>query len=506
MDSFQIYQLLGGIVEFTWIVVSVEPSEVLVGADFAETTINTAVDIEVLVNDQSSFGDVELNGIALVNNGSATFDDGSGFISFNPEPGFTGFAYLNYTVCDDLGTCGQGTVTINVVDYSSPDQSETRTVFTKKNHSQVVFIPLDFTIADEPENGSFDVVTNTYNPNQDYIGDDVFTFTDGNTTITVEMSVLDYEEREWATDDKVFTSIGSTVEFNVTDNDASPSCFTLVTQPTYGRIEANPAVPGLLTYYPPNDEDFTGVDKFTYSVKPPLCAGEPEIATVEVHISNYEPSAAKYFMATPKQTPLIISYDIPVSNFGFTIKQQGTLGTALYLPGLVDTVIYGTHITGRNIIVYIPDFDVLSGQDELEVEYCLSSSGGECAHSSDLKVEIIIFDSGLPEGIPDCALDCVYPGDHNHDGQVDISDLLPLGVAMGEKGKPRANATMDYWYGQYAEDWEGMYEPSSVNLKHLDADGDSIITAFDTARSIAFTVIHMILFRSVFLPLIGQFV
>ena len=481
VDSFQIYRWLGGVLEFTWIIVDVQPSEVFAVADFAETLVNTAVDIEVLINDESTVGAVALNGISLVNNGAASFEDGTGFISFQPDPDFVGFAYLNYTVCDEMGACGQGTVTINVIDNSVSSQSETRTVFTKKNQSQVVFVPLDFAVLDAPENGSFDLGTNTYVPDQDYIGQDIFTFTDGGTTITVEMSVLDYEEREWATDDRVFTSIGSTVEFNVTDNDASgSSCFQLETQPMFGRIELHGST-GLMTYFPPDDEDFTGVDEFTYSIKPAFCAGEPEIATVEVHVSNFEPSSAKYFMATPKQTPLVISYDIPVSNFGFTIKQQGQLGTAIYLPGLADTMIYDQHITGKNIIVYIPDYDVLTGQDELEIEYCLSSSGGECVHSKDLKVEVIIFDTGLPEGLSDCAIDCVYPGDHNHDGQVDISDLLPLGAAMGEKGKPRPDASMDYWYGQYAEDWEGMYEPVSINLKHLDADGDSIITAFDTA-------------------------
>ena len=107
----------------------------------------------------------------------------------------------------------------------------------------------------------------------------------------------------------------------------------------------------LLTFL---DENFIGVDEFTYSVKAPGCSGEAELATVQVVVSNYEPSASKYFMVTPKRTPLVIGYDIPVPDYAFKITTQGEFGKAFFLSGEVDTLIYGQIVKGRNIIIYIP--------------------------------------------------------------------------------------------------------------------------------------------------------
>ncbi len=479
IDYFSLIMTVQGFPKKMWYKVTVNRSVVTAAADFAETSTDTPIDIEVLINDNGTADILELNGISLVNNGTASFQEGESFISFNPAPGFVGMAYVNYTVCDDLGTCSQGTVTINVIDEDAPVSSETQNIFTKKNTTQVVVMPLDFTVASAPENGAFDPLTNTYTPNQDYVGEDVFVFSDGTNTITVQMQVLDFEEKEYTTNDKIFTTSYSPVEFNVLDNDFSSSCFEIVTQPSFGQIEVGVFPVGLINYTP--SEGFVGVDRFTYSVKPPFCAGEPEIATVEVHVSNYEPSSAKYFFVTPKRTPLVLSYDIPVSNFAFEVTQQGELGEISFMPGPVDTEIYGVPIKGNNILVYIPHPESIAGTDNVQVDYCLSSSSGGCSHSASMKAEIFIIDPPLPEGAEGhCVQDCVFPGDLNHDGIVNVADLLQIGVTMGEKGRPRPNADITQWYGQYSEDWDKDKEPGAVNMKHVDSDGDSIISVIDT--------------------------
>jgi hypothetical protein len=74
--------------------------------------------------------------------------------------------------------------------------------------------------------------------------------------------------------------------------------------------------------------------------------------------------------------------------------------------------------------------------------------------------------------------DCVWPGDTNLDGIVDISDLLPIGFHMGSAGTPRTSADPGSWAPQYAEDWNE--EDNGVNRKHVDANGDQFITSLDT--------------------------
>ena len=66
------------------------------------------------------------------------------------------------------------------------------------------------------------------------------------------------------------------------------------------------------------------------------------------------------------------------------------------------------------------------------------------------------------------------------DGIVNVEDLLPLGLRMGEIGEQRSEADLNTWYGQFSQDWQAQLNSGEINLKHLDTDGDSIVTANDT--------------------------
>ncbi len=74
--------------------------------------------------------------------------------------------------------------------------------------------------------------------------------------------------------------------------------------------------------------------------------------------------------------------------------------------------------------------------------------------------------------------DCVFPGDANHDGIADNTDLLNIGVAFGSAGGIRPLATQG-WYGQTAPNWSFSF-PSTVNYKHADSDGSGIVNDDDT--------------------------
>ncbi|MBK7474489.1 MAG: hypothetical protein IPI11_00140 [Haliscomenobacter sp.] len=86
----------------------------------------------------------------------------------------------------------------------------------------------------------------------------------------------------------------------------------------------------------------------------------------------------------------------------------------------------------------------------------------------------------IGNGEPMCFDDCIWAGDTNDDGIVDMQDLLPLGRFMGAIGRPREEANLEVWYGQYGENWDNLYPELQEELKHIDADGDSMITAQDT--------------------------
>jgi hypothetical protein len=75
--------------------------------------------------------------------------------------------------------------------------------------------------------------------------------------------------------------------------------------------------------------------------------------------------------------------------------------------------------------------------------------------------------------------DNVWPGDVNHDGIADNDDLLWLGLAYGQNGPVRPDASLA-WEGQPAPDWDFNFSGINVNLKHADTDGNGTVNFSDT--------------------------
>ena len=468
------------IFDMTFVVMA---ATVEVNPDLGYTFEDFGVSIDVLANDFSSNVLLRLNSVSVSNNGTANFEPGSPFIDFTPAPGFQGEAYINYTACDNAGNCDNGVLTVNVLPSQSLE-NDTLTLFTKKNVPQAVLVPDLFQVVSEPVNGQYDSSGDIpmYVPNEDFVGTDYLHFTYDNASKLVEIRVLDLEENLFAIDDKAYTAPETSIEFNVLENDTyglESGCFTLLENPRSGTVTMDQSAYGQLSYQP--NAGFRGVDVFTYSVQAPGCVGEPETATVLVYVSTFEPASSKYYMVTPKQTPLVIGNNVPISNFEFRIEDQGELGKAFFMEGEADTTIFGQVVSGNNMILYTPGANVSAGVDEFEVVYCIRSAGGECIHEKSVKIEVEILDLDN-DGEPFCIGDCIWAGDTNNDGVVNIADLLPLGLNMGKVGKPRPEATLDVWYGQYGDDWKesDVVETASLDLKHMDTNGDSVITSLDT--------------------------
>lgn len=88
------------------------------------------------------------------------------------------------------------------------------------------------------------------------------------------------------------------------------------------------------------------------------------------------------------------------------------------------------------------------------------------------------------EGSPDelCEnTDCVYPGDANGNRRANNYDLLNIGLGFGELGPPRPffpdPSDPNTWAPNFSYDWDDFAGP--VNFKHLDCDGDGIVTQAD---------------------------
>lgn len=462
--------------------ITVDTARVFALPDYTTTPMGQSVSLNVVENDSTTNGGLVLKNIPLVNNGAATIA-GDSSITFTPAPGFEGVAYLNYVVCDAAGMCDNGTASFFVIGPSAA-QADTVRIFTRKNRPQAVFVPYDYVLVGSPSYGAYDESGDypVYTPNTNYVGFDYISFDYNGVSKVIEIKVLDIRDNRFAIDDRVYMAPDDgAIEINVLANDlygSASGCFNLSAPAQYGTVQwvAGQDARGVVRYTPP--AGFTGVDWFTYSICDPNSSANVERATVYVFVSNFEPASSLFRMSTPKVTPLVISYSVPIQQFSFSVEAQPQLGTVAFLPGQVDTTIYGRQVTGYNLIIYIPGVNVNSGLDDFELSYCVLDNGG-CSFEKTVKVEVDILDIG-DGSEPMCFDDCVWSGDTNFDGVVNMKDLLPLGLCMGEVGVPRQNVNLSLWYGQYGDDWYDPFQRAPINLKHLDTDGDSIITSLDT--------------------------
>lgn len=92
--------------------------------------------------------------------------------------------------------------------------------------------------------------------------------------------------------------------------------------------------------------------------------------------------------------------------------------------------------------------------------------------------------------LEDCETDCVFAGDTDSNGTINILDMLPIGLANGTVGLPRALALLPYdtamaQIPQAAVAWTDIWGDNlnfsdGINYKHADCNGDGIINATDT--------------------------
>ena len=468
--------------------ITVVPSYLIAVNDYASTLSGQSVEIDVLSNDYGNGTNLTISEVPNINHGTATLGAGDSTIIFTPAPGFSGIAHLNYTICDAQGSCDVGTVSV-VVNESSPPAYDSIFVIAEKNASEVVLLAVDsnYTLTLAPSHGQLDTLDAlVYTPDTGYVGYDKVIFTDAtNSRIRVcEIRVLDVpSDNYFLFDDIAYTPIDAVVEeIHLLDNDKGGEYLMNVSAIGYpntaagGHLTYLPSVgKGVYKYEPP--AGFTGVDSFTYRATPPN-SGYFEYATCYIVVSNLNPDKPVYQMTTPKNTPLVLGDHLPFANYEFTELNGADLGTLDFYPGFQTvTSPYGQTFSGVNMLVYTPDANV-TGLDEFEFKYCPNGQTNNCPL---VKVELEIEEIVAPQSDKICAgSDCVWAGDANLDGTVDVRDILPIGWAMGETGAARSNGSSD-WYGQYADNWNNLELDLGYDLKFADADGNGIVTSSDTA-------------------------
>lgn len=428
------------------------------------------VELDVLVNDRTAEGDLTLNQLPYVQNIEAAVS-AEGRLVVNPYR--AGTTFVKYVACDEDGNCASATATILVKAAGQSAVADTTRRILLKNQGLSFFTGSDeFAIQTDAGHGSVTLTEDfqvIYEPTRNYVGQDAFTLArevDGTEWQQhYILQVIDFQKpNDMLVDDQVYTVVNEPVNFNVRDND-------LIRR--YGIHSFSQPVHGVLTNLGNGDFVYTphagyaGVDAFTYKV----CAltANCETAVVRIEIDNKQPEGTSYTFTTPVDIPYVIEYLVPVSSYDFEILEAPVHGLLELHPGQVQIEIDGQPVRGYNLMVYYP-VTGYTGMDEMRIRYC---AGGDCKV---VKVYMEVIDY-----YPDlhCYVDCVWPGDINDDGRVDMGDLLPLAYYLGEVGDARSSDPA-VWVASAAEDWGRRQIQGGADLKHTDANGDGLVSVSDT--------------------------
>ena len=454
-------------------IIHLQHSILTVEADFTTCQKNdTDIDVNVLLNDNSTSAPLKVTDIRTLVNVSASVQ-GDSVIRFSPDTDYVGPAYIDYRVCDGKDRCQIGVINIAVMDTASIVHDSVYRALENGNSLEVLMPSDVYVTSQAPVHGMLkqnNASYINYKPNIGYVGPDSFIIEKPGywkRSVFVH-SLAERPNNSTAIDDVIFLAEGQTVDFNVFDNDVSKKLTVRRhTEPAQGNLIDRRR--GRFRYTPP--AGYSGLQEFTYTVCP--TGGDCEVANVQLIIHDAAPESYRnYELSTKKNQPIVLSYHVPLKNYNFFEKLAPVHGTIDIYAGQDSIEIECDTAIGYNQVIYTPDPDFV-GMDEFEVEYCINS--GNCVIT---KIEMEVIDED-PGACP-CIDDCVWSGDVNMDGRVTMSDLLPLGWAIGRDGPSRSSTTPLEWSAQDGDTWNETFSQFAIDMKHCDTDGDGKVHSDDT--------------------------
>ena len=461
--------------ERTLVYVTVVPSVVNAADDFVIVSDTNPIVIQPLDNDSSDSESHVLTGIVDVSSGSALMGPNSS-LEYTPAE-ITDVQYIVYSIVDSIGTADIATVYLLPDVNLTGDFSEEFSISSDQN--QYLFLPdASFSVETGPTSGAITSVNDRvfiYTPDvAEAVDVIVFSNTEGDSwtfTVSVYPSAADIGVVQ---DDAVFTSVGNTIVFDVLandfDNDLSLDLNSLSPELEYlgaGEISFTP------------EAGFAGLKEFTYVASN---AYTSETGHIRVAVTNFNPQVEQtYEFATVQEGVLSLGYDVPLKDFYFEVASDPQFGDLTYHDGQTIVNTNCGDVVGKNVI-YTP-VTGFTGVDEFDLLYCPDNGVNPCE-----LIKTTVQVDPNPEGDCSCVDDCVWSGDANNDGRVDMLDVLTIGRNLGQTGSSRDNA--EIWQGQGVSDWSSS-NVYGVNAKHSDADGNGVITVEDMSAAVSnYDLVH----------------
>ena len=384
--------------------------------DYAVTEYETAVNIDVLANDEGIEDlPLTLTITTFPSQGIATVE-GDNTITFTPAAGFDGLVTFVYRVTDVNGEWDEATVHVTVLeegvtnhipvahdDYAVTEYETAVEIDVLANDEGLEDEPIAVTIVIPPTEGiaTVDPATNlvTYTPMAGFDG--LVTFTYRVTDVhgewdeaTVHVTVLEEGVTNHipvANDDEVETFMNTPIDIDVLANDTGLEDglqqIEVIIEPSNGSTYVN--VDNTIRYTP--NDMFIGTDTFVYRITD--IHGESDMATVTVFVLEPLIVAIDDYAEVDKNRSVII--DVLANDQGID-DLEVSISIVIY-------PIYGYELVNAdNTITYTPYLDYI-GLDSLTYEVCASSYN--CSQAmvrievKDVKPEKLIIPEGFsPDG------------------------------------------------------------------------------------------------------------
>lgn len=489
-DGFTLQEIISlqpvPMVENFVFLVDVVSSEVNTADDFVRFSSDDMITINPLANDASSASDMNIS-IVQVMFGTAEVNDDQ-TISYTPGEGDRD--YIVYNATDMYGTAASATIYLQ--EDNGLMQDDTNDAFSlAAGKGDYIFLP-DATYeasTDTLMHGELLYVADhvyRYVSNADGEGDDEFTFVNGEGAIhTVIVSVISqYVDDGFVRDDVFYGAKNTMLIFNVKDND-------VITQTAISDYseELLHIGNGKFAYTP--DPDFAGVVELFYEADNGM--EDPEIGSIKLIIENFEPiSNITYELATPKNQPRVIEYAVPLNSEFFGIEDFPEHGTIEVFDDSGTVTIGCAEEVQKLFAVYTPNGDYV-GTDAFTLRYCASDNN--FCKNVDINVDVV--DTDVDACV--CVDDCVWPGDANADGVVNMRDMLAIGGNLGASGPVREQSPYAGIYdGAEATSWAGNLA-NGTSIAHVDADGDGQVAVGDLSLvADNYGEVHSIVARDLF--------
>ncbi len=421
-----------------------------------------ALSINPLINDNTTEDSLTIIKIGFVSGGSATIVNGETIEYFPSDAN----GFIKYFVEDEMGSVNSATIHLS---EENGDASETYNLFGEEMEGLTLILPSsEFSIAVAPSDGEI-IQTSTdhvwyYTPDAGFTGLENITFSSssgGNLEYTIDV-LPSGTTNSPVVDDALYVVTDGTVSFDVLANDYNPNAVIINFSSELTEISA-----GVYQYTPPTG--FEGDKFFEYTV---FTGTQVFVGEITIHVNDFAPTNdVNYEFQIIENHDLVIIHQTPTTDYFLTEVVAPTFGSITILDEFGEAVLECDTLSGANTLIYTPNTN-FSGLDEFDLEYCTET--GICEI---LKIDILVESSDHTECL--CLEDCVYPGDHNDDGRVDMLDILDLGVNSGEGGFERNNDFDEIWTGQHSANWGYGQIGTGVDLKCGDSDGDGVIDVFD---------------------------